>query len=542
MKKNDKVPFGLARDIEDLDRKLFSLLKQRGALLKKAGTPGPGGSVNLGHAFEKSLWNQWQKMAGGAFGDVSVLRKFFFQLQELIPTGRAGEGSGDAEKTFVLNPFIKPVDVDVEGASCSRHSRLWAVLAALSGRPAHMRAPLIHDPLVDLIKGLNRGGSGLHWDDEGLHNRGGELSFHDTLVHVGDDFLNLALIAPLALGEPCAVRFAGGSRLKLADLRDYADLLSRMGSRTVNLTPDSRGLPLRMEASGQTPDEISLGGLPCEAAMGLALAAPGYARGLAIRWDAEERPGVGDALVPVREMLVLCGIAVESGPGLLRVSPGEIRLPEDYKPPLDPFLAAAMLSLPAFAGGKVRLKGKWPQELPEHATALAMLEAAGCAVEARKREVQSRKPGASAKRDAPRVGESASSRWLPLGLVLACAAARDVDKGASIPAPQGEDAEVAEDFLSRLPYALRQGEEQWTITRADKTRSQDPLSCPDGRWAVAAALASFLRPGLELRNPAVVTELMPGFWNFYNGLPSPHDAKPREQEPENVQQRRRYKI
>jgi len=79
---------------------------------------------------------------------------------------------------------------------------------------------------------------------------------------------------------------------------------------------------------------------------------------------------------------------------------------------------------------------------------------------------------------------------------------------------------VIDDFLEHLGMK-REGEALHSGSGAPA-----PWSSPSCTWAVALALAAFARPGLKLLNPGIVTERMPGFWQWYNSLPCPATIRP----------------
>ena len=78
------------------------------------------------------------------------------------------------------------------------------------------------------------------------------------------------------------------------------------------------------------------------------------------------------------------------------------------------------------------------------------------------------------------------------------------------------------------------------LRSVESTPTPSGWASPTPHWSMGLALAAFVRTGLKLSNPGNVTELMPSFWNLYNGLPSPDlSRKPKVAEEDDKPVRRR---
>jgi hypothetical protein len=64
-------------------------------------------------------------------------------------------------------------------------------------------------------------------------------------------------------------------------------------------------------------------------------------------------------------------------------------------------------------------------------------------------------------------------------------------------------------------------------------------SSPDANWTMAFAMLAFLKRSIKLSNPGNITDLMPSFWTFYNGLPEPTMMRKPKQEANSDQPKRR---
>ena len=79
-------------------------------------------------------------------------------------------------------------------------------------------------------------------------------------------------------------------------------------------------------------------------------------------------------------------------------------------------------------------------------------------------------------------------------------------------AQSNKDCPLTASFLAHLGYTedLERGEDLY-----------DPFMAPGAEWAVAYALAAYLRPRVKLVNPNILNDYYPFFWRMYNTLPNP---------------------
>jgi 3-phosphoshikimate 1-carboxyvinyltransferase len=542
-------------ELLELDKQLLRIVVRRGRLLRKASRRGVGTT-----GVEKTLWRIWEDEASRFGKDPAQWRRVFSMLQEL--TIRDVESVSDG---YGLSPGFFSADVDMTGPGSRFQARLWCLLAAQSSDAIQIPGAVTEDPLVELLKALNQVGGHLYWDEEGVKSRGTEtLSFLDKAVFAGEDPFNLYALIWLALAREEHVKFTGGAGLKLLDLGPLKRLLPAMGARLVNVAPRCAGTPVRLEASGVLPNGIVLPeDLPEEAIMALVAVAPSFPGGLSL-----SRAGGKAMPEPVAEVvrfLRQCGVAVEEEGGALRVGPGPLTLPKRQKLNLDPFLSAWLLALPRFAGGKVRLVGRWPGHMAEAQAAEALLRAAGVKLKVGKERVDAHTEGVSSSGGA-RLDTSSVPDYFPLSLALAAALRKSTPSEQVIVSDIPETGGPAGEFLSRIGYMLRplEGgvkggvedgaevveevveefveevlEEVGPDAEADAAEEVGPDTVPEAmentgessaelpwvspgpHWSMGFALAAFVRPGITLTNPGGVASIWPGFWNLYNALSGP---------------------
>ena len=136
---------------------------------------------------------------------------------------------------------------------------------------------------------------------------------------------------------------------------------------------------------------------------------------------------------------------------------------------------------------------------------------------------------------------------LPLATALAALAARG---GRDVIVPLAELETLcpgAESLccglLARAGFSPDNKEGETRIVPLSEEAEQEATHAawisPSAPWAMALALLAYLKPHIHLANPGVLTELLPGFWNFYNTLPTPDFRRRNVQENADVKPARR---
>ena len=500
-----------------MDSELMRLLLRRSELFDRHLQERRSKSQSLSDPeMEKGLWQVWQKESRGSGLDERLLRRAFHLLNGLA----YDRTERPREREFLLRPHTEPVSVDLEGPRERALTQMWLALAATSGSSLRLERPVMNDALFELLRALQQAGSGISWDSAALWTEADtSADFNNKSVYIGGDGLNLYLLVLTAAMVPGICKFAGSTRARLADLTPLFDLLPRLGARGVSILPGNKGLPMRLESSGNPDQEIVLPDqAPPELGQALALACGFFQsakRGMRISWT--QGSGWREALEPACEVLVACGAGCALEPGLLSLEPGPRRIPEQPDLPVDPELGGSLLALPRFTGGRVRLAGRLPEGGRRDA-ALRVLQAFDLALEEDEEAVISRASEASA-------GEAEldlrGNAWaVPLSVALALGAG-----GGRLHIPQGEDADFALELARELgAEAAAEGTLVRIGSRPAEGAERVELSSPGSGWSVALALIALIRPGIVLRNPGELRGDWPDFWTLYNGLPRPQDA------------------
>lgn len=518
----------LLEDIQDLDRKLIKMIARRTELNRQLCPTGPksSGAASKQVANEKELRNNWEREAAKVSRDERFLRRLFALLQEFDPL------PPQIEKThFNLSPSRQPVNINMPCLSSDMHSRGLAFIAAASGSKVTLYRQTMSDAMIELVKGLNQAGAHLSWDAgcKVLSQGGDSLNFQDKTIFAGGDEFNFYLMSALALGQPGVVKFTGDSKLKLADLSAWRNVVPCFGARLAHVIPKSSGLPVHLECSGMIPEEVTLpDNLPRNCYTALLLAAPFWSSKRRLQSFGTEWEFVLKSVLPCLETcnvkFVIEGNAISFEPGIGKV----VELPHV---PADLFLTSAFLAFPAFAGGESCLNGPWPEEFFASGIVEKLFNWAGLSLEKGTDFVRVKAKSGSVKSISPLDLEELPLEFLPLA--IAFAANYVIKHGIPVKIAQSKtkylsynpdavlSAQIVQDFLQCLGAELK-GDDSFDIVRSSGVSSSAPLwTAPDAYWGIAFALSSYLRGNIGLTNPAVVSSILPAFWSVFNNLPDP---------------------
>lgn len=552
---------GAAGALIELDKELMKLLVRRATLVSRIREGKEHAASPAAIQAEKSVRIAWETNALSFSKDPRFSRQLFTLLQDLkVLSKEQAENTG----SFNLSPSVKPVSGEISGPTSVRAAQMRMALAACLGKKTHLSSVMMSNALHDCFKTWSQAGATLkshditHGHGEITVESGPVLSFAGKTVFIGEDPFTLYLLVFMALGQPGVMRLNGGSGLKSADLSALRNMLPLFGARLAHVVPRSQGLPANLECSGEIPPHILVpSDLPQEALGALLLAPLAWSVPVTLDLSALPASTATAALAEVRPMHRDCEAEIETlGPRIV-YTPVKLRLPEKPILPLDPVLSSYLLALPAFTGGSLFLKGTWPSRMPEAAEAEQLFAWAGLEFCNEEGRVGTRlaEPGENTggphlpRFSLPMQNSDISPELGPLFLSLS-GLCRKLTGAMSplhtvLPFP-AEDTEIAlaQDFFSRLGLSY-ENDRLESLDEADNASAGPPSwTSPSAYWSMAYALASFLRPGLQLANPGNISESMPSFWTIYNSLPSPVDpgepvAKAKEAENDGKPVRRR---
>lgn len=536
-----RSPGGAVGALIELDRDLMKLLVRRATLVSRIRGGKEHAASPAAIQAEKAVRIAWETGALAFSKDPRFSRQLFALLQDIKVLGKEeAEQSG----SFTLKPRREPVSGGITGPSSTRAAQMRLMLAAFLGKPLRLEPLMFSAPLIDSSKAceqcgaaLSRGGDkpGLSWLrlDEGT-----PLSLAGRSVFLGDDPFTAYLFLFFALGRPGVCRLNGGSALKSLDLAPLRHTLPLFGARLAHVVPNSNGLPANLECSGEIPPHVLVPAELPEEALSALLLAP-LVWNLPVTLDLSALPAAiaTAALAEVRPLHKDCGADVDGYGPRLSFTPSPVTPPEAPLLPLDPALSAYFLAVPAFTGGSLELRGTWPSDAPEAAEARQLFAWAGLEFAVSEHSVATSRPGPGA--DGKKPAHPAFSLPMQCGdisaslgpLFLALCALCLAEKG-EVPAlrtlltyPDNEtDNALAAEFFERL--GLRCAEGRLAVAGKEDSASEivPSWTSPDIFWSLAYALGAFLRPGLQLANPATVSARMPLFWAVYNSLPNASDS------------------
>ncbi|MDR0339822.1 MAG: 3-phosphoshikimate 1-carboxyvinyltransferase, partial [Desulfovibrio sp.] len=535
-------PQGAAAALIDLDRDLMKLLVRRSTLVSRMRGGKDNASTPAAIQAEKAVRVAGEAGALAFSRDPRFSRQLFALLQDIKVMGKA-----EAQKanSFRLTPSKAAVNAAITGPTSSRGAQMRLALAAALGRPLVLEGVTLSPALLDAARALAQAGAAITHESTGSGigrvslQAGGKFAFTNKTLYVGDDLFTLYLLAFMAVGKTGACRFNGGARLKAADLSPLRQALPLFGARLAHVIPRSQGAPANVESSGYIPPLVVVpADLPLEGICALLLAPLAWGAPLTLNLAALPAVIATAALSEVRPLHREVGAEVETqGPHLV-FTPGPLQPPSRPLLPLEPALAAYLLALPAFSGGSFTLYGRWPSSMPEAQEAEQLLAFAGLSLSHGGRadgEESVTSSRLSAALDAPLHGNDISSRLGPLLLALCAhkkATGAELPPLDGLPFPQDDvEKALAGEFFARAGfYSGAAG-----LEPAPAEDGEAPAwTSPDPYWSMAYALAAFHRPGLRLANPGNIGEVLPFFWNVYNGLPEPSD--PARQPPEKTEE------
>ncbi len=528
-------PEGSARALVHLDQDIMKLLVRRATLVSRIREGRDHAASAAAVQAEKTVRTAWERNARAFSNDPRFARNLFDMLQGLKILSKT---EAESKGRFVLHPPAKPVSLTLSGPADSRVAAMWMALSAALNVASALSPVPLSQTLTDTVKALNQAGATISFEAPGRVSCQANEKFKSgpslggKNIFVGDSPLALYLMAFLGVESPGACRFSGGNILKMADLSGLRHTLPLLGARLAHVVPRSQGLPVTVEYSGELHDHIAVPeDLPVEGVCALLTAALAWRRTVSI--DLGELPGhvAATALAEAFVLYELAGADVDSRGSSVCFSGRPETLPPSAPLPLDAETAAYLLALPAFTGGAVTLNGVWPK-LPMAHDVAAMLAHAGLEFTISPESVTARAgeksfPGIPAP-------DHVSESLHPLFWALSALAARLSQEDLSISSPPlGADMNLAGDFLSLLNLALL-GDDAPRLRKAMFEDKDPTWVSPDRFWGLALCLASFLRPGLALANPDIITAGLPYYWTLFNSLPEPQDfaliAKPKKEE------------
>lgn len=526
----------LSTEIAALDAEVIQLLLKRDRLMRKmrggknyADKPG---MVNS----EKELRRAWEETAGKVSRDPRLIRQMYALMQEIEFSAK---GEQEGVKAFNLSPARQPVKVAMPAPALSSYATVWLCLAALLAKPLRMDGVQKTRSLQDMTQALAQTGASVTWGSEQGEayielKAGGLSSWNDKAVFMGDDLLALSLLVFSRVCHTGLWRFTGGPRLRDADLSALQRFLPELGARLAFVMPHSKGLPATLECSGTLPDTVSVpSDMPAQAVLGLLVASLTW--NTPIRLDLSNVPGAvaHEALAGLSEVLGRIPEAGEIGPGSASIhafAVDAVNFPEKLNCIADPLVSAYILGLPYFIGGEASLSGNFPDTLRLQEVS-GFFSSLGLTVEQGKNVLKTsgvKAPGEAAASFSPTHLHKTLHPlfWAVCGKLL-----RQSKTPFALPAwPEDADLDTAEDFLAQMGVVLHRPDDEnpsLSLSLADEAAAADVAakhggwSSPDAFWTLALSLAAFSRANLKISNPNDAGDVIPGYWNLYNGLPEP---------------------
>lgn len=514
--KGSKKSKTLKQELIEIDRQILRLIARRTKLLSKAVKSRMNKDLSIVDVeLEKSLRQIWRERQDQLGLSEDLMRRIFNMLNSLA----YDQIEKKEEQEFRLLPAQAPVRIELPGPKDTYMTRMWIALAAAKGAPIQICPTILNDPLIDLIKALNYAEAKLSWDREGIYNNSeADLNFDQKVIYAGDDPFNLYLLIFLAIKESSRCKLTGGSTLRVTNLQPLYEILPSIGARAVSLIPGSKGLPLRLESSGQMNNSVFLPeiGSP-DLALALTLLASvydTYHKDFEIKW-ATKWPHV-NKLKRIEHILKECDMEIQYGGRSLHLLGKNSSIPVSPSIPLDPCLSGYILAMPQIQGGKTSLQGNFPTWLPEGEFIHNLLLEFGVDLEIKSERVVAKQ--GLVHKDNVQLDCREFSCLLPLCMALGIS----LQVNTLLQVTRNEDLDYGLELLEQLSIAHRlENDTLYLYPELKEGFSEVRLKTPNSWWTLAIALISLKRQNIILENPGELTGLWPQFWTIFKGLPTP---------------------
>lgn len=512
-----KIRPTLTEDLVQIDRRIAALLVSRTSLLARAALSRKSKRIGITDPQqEKRLWQVWGDAAKSDNLDAQLLKKIF-HLTNNLAYARV-ERNVSNEKPLCLFPRRQPVNVNLDAPRDQILRSMMFVLGAASSAPLVIAPCQGSNNSLELINALNLCGFNVSsCAGQCVTSPVVAWSMDNKVIYAGQSKFHLYLLLCLALGHVARVKITGATKLKLHDLRLVQDFLPHLGARLTIVEPHSFGVPIRIESSGQVPNEISIpAGLSKKFILALVVAATTFHKDCALclhesyRNSKLLRKGI-DFLQYYIPSIQFDGtqVVIPATPAHLDFSRVDI--------PLDPLMSLHLLSLPFFTDGTVTLRGKWPGQGSRAQEILDVLFEFGLRIDVGPEQTSAQLVKRPKKAT---IDLTTCPEYLPLliamalGLQAPCTICTDAAH---------KDVVHAQDLLENIgaQYTFESG--LFTILPSVKRTHDMYWQSPGPYWTLAGALISFTYPGLCLGNADNILSAWPWFWRTFMSLPEPQN-------------------
>ncbi len=504
-----------------IDKEILHLLFKRAEFLQQVKRDN-----RVEPALEKKLRASWERGAARVTRDPRIGRDFFNLLQQIEPIPLVD----GIPMYFNLAPVFAPAKLDITAPVCSRQLRIFLAIAASVGANTCFQVDL-SPTMMSAIKAFNQLGGQLWWEGDGkVFSRGGEgITRHiDRVIPVGEDPFSFYLALSMALLVPSRLKFVGDGNLRFLSTSELRRFLPQLNARMSVVIPGHDGIPVRAESVGMLPQTIHFPStIPADFIISLILIS-------VARQDVEDSLDFSIDNHPEAERILSEVLSVldeldipnssEQDGKILKISftPIEPSFNEDLKIELEAEVAATLLAIPAFVGGKATLKGAFNETDEVY---INFLKSSGLSIEVENMQIIAERKG-----NALLQPDYTTSPSYPLALVFA---ALGVYNGYDVQFPSTPDEveeDIAKSFLEQVGIAVNaDGKLEKVAPNAN------PWFVPNAQWGLALSLAAFIRPHIRITNPDIVSAIYPTFWKIYNALGATHAQASISQENENAE-------
>ncbi len=487
-----------------IDKEILHLLFKRAEFLQQVKRDN-----RVEPALEKKLRASWERGAARVTRDPRIGRDFFNLLQQIEPIPLVD----GVPMYFNLAPVFTSAKIDITAPVCSRQLRIFLAIAAATGANTCFQVDL-SQTMMSAIKAFNQLGGQLWWEGDGkVFSRGGEgITRHiDRVIPVGEDPFSFYLALSMALLVPSRLKFVGDGNLRFLSTLELRKFLPQLNARMSVVIPGHDGIPVRAESVGMLPQSIHFPStIPADFIISLILIS-------VARQDAEdsldfaidnhpEADRILSEVLSVLDELDIPNTSEKEGKVLkISFTVVEPSFNDNLKIELEPKVAATLLAIPAFVGGKAILKGAFNEADENY---INFLKSSGLSIEIEDMQIIAERKG-----NALLQPDYASSPSYPLALIFA---ALSTYNGYDVQFPQSPDEieeDIAKSFLEQVGIAVNNDGKLEKVAP-----NANPWFVPNAEWGLALSLAAYIRPHIRITNPDIVSAIYPTFWKVYNTL------------------------
>jgi len=417
-------------------------------------------------------------------------------------------------KCVTVTPLSKPVDATISVPGSKSYTNRALILAALTDGPVRILNPLMSDDITAMLGCLDALGIGSIVGRDSIEIKGGISSVEDRTYELDANLSGTTMRFVLALAAvvPGVKILQGRGRLNERPVADLVDALRQLGAKIEYLGKEGYP-PVRIISGRLSPGVAVLSG---------AISSQFLSAVLMIA------PRIGDVVVEVTgaqiskpyidmtiDAMKKFGVTVDEENGTYTVRGGQKYSASEYRVEGDVSSASYFFGIAALTGFRITVQNVNARSLQADMGFLRILESMGNTVERGENEVTVQGKGIRSvdvdMKDCPDQVQTLAA------LAAAAAGTTRIAGVSSLRVKETERVAALERELSKMGIRSESTPDTLTIYGGDPKPAVIDTYW-DHRMAMAFASLGTKLPGLQIRNPEVVSKTFPDFWEKLNEI------------------------